>query len=212
MKNQEIAYQFLKNNIISGRYKQGHVFSENQMSIRLDMSRTPIREAFKELENEGLIERHKQTTKVSTIDKDELKENFELRSMLESYALKRKFSQLKKPQLELFKEKLLRISQNRNWSEYLKVDEAVHEYLTKDPSNSTLQKTLDLLQSQTNRMRYAISDNHRCTKTCALELIKIIEAIETNDKDLAVLRLKNHITNIFLWEDDYFNRKENNYD
>lgn len=83
MTNQDKAYKYIKNQIISGKYQPGHVFSENQLSIRLNMSRTPIREAFKKLENDGLIERDGQETKVTEVDSEELKENYELRSMME---------------------------------------------------------------------------------------------------------------------------------
>ncbi|MBG0734162.1 GntR family transcriptional regulator [Lactobacillus crispatus] len=44
----------------TGHFKPGHLLSENQTRIKLNMSRTPIREAIKQLENEGLLVRQGQ--------------------------------------------------------------------------------------------------------------------------------------------------------
>ncbi|KWU07317.1 GntR family transcriptional regulator [Lactobacillus crispatus] len=46
--------------INTGHFKPGHLLSENQTRIKLNMSRTPIREAIKQLENEGLLVRQGQ--------------------------------------------------------------------------------------------------------------------------------------------------------
>lgn len=75
MTNQEIAYNYIKEQIITGKYQPGHLLSENQMGIRLNLSRTPIREAINALETEGLIERKGQETRVTEITAKELKEN-----------------------------------------------------------------------------------------------------------------------------------------
>ncbi|MCT7688223.1 GntR family transcriptional regulator [Lactobacillus crispatus] len=64
MNNQEKAYLFIKDQINTGHFKPGHLLSENQTRIKLNMSRTPIREAIREaikqLENEGLLVRQGQ--------------------------------------------------------------------------------------------------------------------------------------------------------
>ena len=46
----------LRDRILKGEYKIGEKIKENQIETEFKVSRTPIREAFKQLENEGLID------------------------------------------------------------------------------------------------------------------------------------------------------------
>lgn len=46
----------IRDRILKGEYKIGEKIKENQIATELKVSRTPIREAFKQLENEGLID------------------------------------------------------------------------------------------------------------------------------------------------------------
>lgn len=208
MTNEDRAYQFIKNQITSGMYRPGHVLSENQMCIKLDMSRTPVREAFKKLENDGLIERDGQETRVTQIKKEELRENYDLRSMLEGYALQKSFSNLDRSKLEKFRTQFTTALNRKNWEDYLELDEQFHHFLTKSDDGSTLQKSLDLLQSQTNRMRYAIRDDQRCMISSVDEILQIIDAIAENDRDEAVRRLNKHVKSVYDWEAEYLTRQQ----
>lgn len=208
MTNEDRAYQFIKSQIISGKYRRGHVLSENQMCIKLDMSRTPVREAFEKLENDGLIERDGQETRVTQIKKEELRENYDLRSMLEGYALEKSFSNLDKSKLEKFRMGFTNALGSKNWEDYLRLDEQFHHFLTKNDDQSTLQKSLDLLQSQTNRMRYAIRDDQRCMISSVDEILKIIDAIADNDRDEAVRRLNKHVKSVYDWEAEYLTKQQ----
>lgn len=51
----EIVYQYLKENILSGRYHQGERLLEVEIAMELNISRTPVREALRKLEQEGLV-------------------------------------------------------------------------------------------------------------------------------------------------------------
>ena len=50
-----VAYEYLLNAIMSYELKPGQVIVEQEVSDQLGISRTPIREAFKQLESEGLV-------------------------------------------------------------------------------------------------------------------------------------------------------------
>lgn len=207
MTNQTKAYNYIKEQIITGKYRPGHLLSENQMGIRLNLSRTPIREAINVLESEGLIERDGQETRVTKITAAELKENYDLRSMLEAYALQKNFDNLDETKLINFKTQLIKAGVEQNWSQYIILDKKLHLYLTSSASGSTLQKSLDLLNNQTDRMRYTIAKSNLCVKTCVKELIEIIDTILNKDKNLAIKLLQDHISKVFSWESEYFNKE-----
>jgi DNA-binding GntR family transcriptional regulator len=85
----ERAYEFLKNSILSGRFSPGERLTEEHLAKTLGISRTPIREALHKLESEGLIKPLATRGFVASQDsREEVEELFEIRAVLEGYALR----------------------------------------------------------------------------------------------------------------------------
>ena len=85
----ERAYEFLKSSVLSGHFNPGERLTEEHLAKKLGVSRTPIREALHKLELEGLIKPlETRGFIVSRDSKDEVEELFELRAILEGYALR----------------------------------------------------------------------------------------------------------------------------
>ncbi len=80
------AYKFIKDSIILGKYVPGMRLGEETLAKELNLSRTPIREAIKQLEVEGLVVPFKRGVGVRSFTKEDIKEIYDLRSLLESYA------------------------------------------------------------------------------------------------------------------------------
>lgn len=85
----ERAYEYLKTSILSGRFNPGERLTEEHLAKELGISRTPIREALHKLESEGLIKPLATRGFVASQDsKAEVEELFEIRAVLEGYALR----------------------------------------------------------------------------------------------------------------------------
>jgi DNA-binding GntR family transcriptional regulator len=85
----EMAYEFLKSSVLSGHFNPGERLTEEHLAKKLGVSRTPVREALHKLESEGLIKPlETRGFIVSRDSKDEVEELFELRAILEGYALR----------------------------------------------------------------------------------------------------------------------------
>jgi DNA-binding GntR family transcriptional regulator len=85
----ERVYGAIKVSILSGHLAPGEKLTEEHLANTLGVSRTPVREALHRLESEGLIKiRKKRGFVVSKDSKEEVEEIFELRSILEGYALR----------------------------------------------------------------------------------------------------------------------------
>ena len=85
----ERAYEFLKSSVLSGHFNPGERLAEEHLAKKLGVSRTPVREALHKLESEGLIKPlETRGFIVSRDSKDEVEELFELRAILEGYALR----------------------------------------------------------------------------------------------------------------------------
>ncbi len=85
----EKVYNYLKSAILSGDFDPGERLTEEHLATKMRVSRTPVREALHKLESEGLITvRKKRGFVVSRDSREEVEELFELRSILEGYALR----------------------------------------------------------------------------------------------------------------------------
>lgn len=82
-----VAYERIKQAIVEGRYPPGDRLVEQRLADDFDLSRTPVREAIRMLEAEGLVttERHRGAI-VRSLSAAEIYDLYDLRSRLESYA------------------------------------------------------------------------------------------------------------------------------
>jgi len=84
------AYRTVKDGIISGRFPGGARITEQEVAATSGVSRTPVREALRRLQSEGLVDFTPNFGAVVTVwteaDSDEV---FELRAMLEAYGARR---------------------------------------------------------------------------------------------------------------------------
>jgi len=86
----ELAYRTIRANIVSGALAEGERLTEERLSQELGLSRTPVREAIRQLILEGFVERQSgYTTRVARFPADEMEQVFHIRQMLESYAAER---------------------------------------------------------------------------------------------------------------------------
>jgi len=97
----ERTYEFLKSSVLSGHFNPGERLTEEHLAKKLGVSRTPVREALHKLESEGLIKAlETRGFIVSRDSKDEVEELFELRAILEGYALRIISERISKEDLE----------------------------------------------------------------------------------------------------------------
>ena len=80
----EVVYDFLKKNILNGRYRPGEKIVISVIARRLDVSDIPIREAIKRLQTEGLLDITPHVgAKVVEIDQNEFEQITMIRAQLE---------------------------------------------------------------------------------------------------------------------------------
>jgi DNA-binding GntR family transcriptional regulator len=95
------AYRYLQGKMLSGELAPGARISEEALAAELGISRTPMREAVKQLAHEGLLEA---VPRVGTIvrkpDRREIEELYELREALEGYAVERAAARAGREDLE----------------------------------------------------------------------------------------------------------------
>ena len=77
------AYDHLQQKLISGELRAGSMVSEQSLASEIGMSRTPVREAIRTLEQEGVLEQLPRFgTRVRTLERRDLVELYDLREAM----------------------------------------------------------------------------------------------------------------------------------
>ncbi len=83
-----IVLDNIRKRILTGSFRPGQKINESEIALKLDISRSPVREAFRILEREGLIMTlPRKGSYITDISPQDLKELFEIRELLECHAI-----------------------------------------------------------------------------------------------------------------------------
>lgn len=101
----QVAYEHLQEQLWSGELEAGEKISEAKLAEELGMSRTPVREAIRRMETEGMLTQVPSSgTYVTAPERAEIVEAYEVRMAIESFAVKKATKRMKPAQvLELQK-------------------------------------------------------------------------------------------------------------
>lgn len=197
MTRKEEAYNYIKNEIILNHLHPNEVISENQITEQLNMSRTPVREAIKELVADGLVTFRGRENVVTPLTAADVQEVYELRSLLETYALKKTINIIPEEALDKLEGEFEQAYQANDWDAYLDVDTRFHALITHLSGYQRLKQFLDILKAQTARTRHVSSYNpHRMSRSIE-EHKEIIKWIRQRNLDEAEKALAYHLQRVY---------------
>ena len=192
------VFEKLENDIIQGIYPKGEILTELKLVEQLGVSRTPIREALRRLEQERLIEDAGKGSKVLGITEDDLLDIMNIRERIEglaAYYAALNITEEGKAELAHIVD-LQEFYFNKNDADHLrKVDDEFHDAVCRMSGRTVITDTLIPLHRKTRRFRrIAMEDRERTAKTTQ-EHRDIYEAIMAGDALLAKKLTKAHIAN-----------------
>ena len=204
------VFDRLENDIIQGVYPKGEILTELKLVEHMGVSRTPIREALRRLEQERLIEDTGKGSRVLGITEADLLDIMTIRERVEGVAAyyatlnmtpeaKKEFTHLVDLQEFYF--------QKKDAERLRQVDDQFHDMICYLSRRTVIMDTLIPLHRKTRRYRrIAMDDWDRATKTRG-EHYEIYNAIISGDADLAAKLTQQHITNakIHMIEEMKFN-------
>ena len=196
----EKTYKAIKQAIISYEVKPGEPLAEEQIANKLSVSRTPVREALKELRKEGLVKIiHRKGAFVAEILSKDVEEIFLLREILECAAVKIAIPRLKEEDLIEMESLFNSISKDiemKNYKDIFDTDIKLHSLIVDTAGNRRLSKFLNILNGQVHRMRVLSATTAGRLNKSLKEHKNILEALKKRNIDLAEQRLRQHIRNI----------------
>jgi GntR family transcriptional regulator, rspAB operon transcriptional repressor len=195
-----IAYDELKEKIITNVLRPGQIVNEKELSNELNTSKTPVREALQQLEKEGFIENiYGKGFFVSRISVQDLQELYEIRGMLECAVAGR-------AALMANTEKVAAVKKNLETSAcqaetpakgYIQVEDLVHTLMFEIYGNTILMDLYKRLQDRIIRTRAYLRkglDSVR-VKASYNEHMEILNALAAKDPARAEAAVRTHLNN-----------------
>lgn len=196
-KNKDYAIRNLKYNIVFLNLEPGDKISENQISKLLNLSRSPIREAFIELKNNLLLDIKPQIGSfISYLDIDTSKELLFFRSTLEQGAVAELCNKKSLSYLDEFKDIILKEKELHHTNDFqtlINLDNKFHDLIFKELNYENIPSIIANNTSYLSRMRILrLKANIRETNYIK-EHEEILNYIVNNNGNEAGNLLKNHI-------------------
>ena len=201
----EIVYEELKRQILKGEIAPGHRMMEVELADDMGVSRTPVREAIRKLEKEGLVTiEPRKGAYASDISIKEMIDVLEVRQYLESLAAGMAAARItpeEKLKLQEATDAYKQAIESEDTSEIIKWDENFHKIIVDCSGNKTLIQMISQVQELALRFRYIYYDDFSRYRNQPLEHKEIVEAIMSGDSekarhaaDVHIARLKEFVT------------------
>ena len=143
----DIAYERIRDSIISGKMKSGEIYSEKEIADQMKVSRTPVREALRQLASESLVTSIPgRGFKVNRFSARDVEELYEFRIALELAVidkLARDFSRYDFSKAELVIKEQRQAMEEQAYGRFVRVDRQFHSELSKLIGNARIEKALD---------------------------------------------------------------------
>ncbi len=187
----------VRQQIINGELEPGARLQEVEIAKAYETSRTPVREAFHLLESEGFLEiRPRRGAVVTTVSTKDIREFYELKSLLEGYAARKAVEVLPDEEIsrmEALNDRLRECYERGDTAEMVPVHNEFHEVFVSACGNERLAALIKNLVSQFQRFRISLSHQESMEQCIALH-DEIIAAFRERDADrVASLVSKNSV-------------------
>ena len=194
----EQVFDRLETDILSGKYQQGEILTELKLVGDLGVSRTPIREALRRLEQEHIIEMTQKGILVLGVSQKDLEDILEIRTRIEGLAAYMAALNITDEQLEELRE-AVELQEfyvpKRDADRINGMDSRFHLLIYRFSGSIPLYDTLMPLHKKVLRYRRASVENEVRSTHSSQEHRAIFEAIAAHDAPLAEKYMMEHIAN-----------------
>lgn len=196
----EQAADIIRSSIISGRIKPGERLNEMKIASEMGVSRLPVREALRLLQNESLVESiPNKGVFVATLSPRDIQEIFTLRAVIEEFAIKLAVDNIEEKELKelqgIYEEMVQAASESDN-IRLIQLDLEFHRLIAESSRHSYVYRIFNYIRGlilmyllydtealKANRRLVASQEEHRV----------ILGALEARDLDLAARSINDHI-------------------
>lgn len=195
------VHAHLRRLILTLQIKPGEALSEKELSLKLGVSRTPVREAFIRLSEERLVDIFPQRgTLVAPIRLAEIEEAQFLREVLETAIVRRAARSIDKTHLKLLEDNL-RLQQRtllrKDYDALLEIDERFHNLLCDSVSLPRAWRMIHVLKGQIYRVSYLTLPEPGHGEQMVQQHMNILDAVRDGDEERAEQAMHKHLQEIW---------------
>ena len=195
----DVVFKTLRQAILKGELEPGERLMEIQLAERLGVSRTPIREAIRKLELEGLVLMiPRKGAEVARISENNLRDVLEVRRSLEELAIELACQRMGEDEVKQLEEAQLAFREAVNKGDAMAIaesDEAYHDIIYYGTGNARLVQILNNLREQMYRYRLEYIKDADKRQVLLIEHEKILKAIKGRHVAEAKEAMREHIDN-----------------
>jgi DNA-binding GntR family transcriptional regulator len=180
------SYEYIRDQILNGELERGTKLIEEKLAEELGVSRTPIRESIRKLEQEGLVQ---QKRVVNPTDMD-LRHYFQVRILLESFAARSAATYMNQDDLHQLKQ-CIDIGRTGTTEEIMEANKQFHDIIVNATNNPVMVDTIERMQSIIYLFRKTVVYHNR--PFLIDEHQEIYDAIVSHNGDEAERLMKEHI-------------------
>ena len=194
----DLVYLELKHKILTGEIVSQTRLMEIDLSEKMNVSRTPIREAIKRLADDGLVKvEPRRGAYVANISIKDMLDVFEVREDMEGFVTKlaaQRITEEEKQQLRaIAREYETALEKADDKETIIALDEKFHNFIVKCSGNETLSELVKYVQELSLRFRYLYYDDFSLYETTAEQHNRIMEAINAGRDEEARAEADAHV-------------------
>lgn len=192
------VYDIIKQNICTGVYTPGQRLQEMDLAAALKVSRSPIREALRQLASDGLVvEFPNRGVFVKEFTARDIEEVFDVRVLLESYAILRSAAHMTPERMQElldYLDQLERFHAQGQLEEYIRVDAGLHQAFIRLGGNSLVEEMYGRVHSLIQRFRiYSLISTQRFDESVEEHRV-VIHCLLTGNVEEADRVNRHHLT------------------
>ncbi|WP_282171212.1 GntR family transcriptional regulator [Cytobacillus firmus] len=191
-------YDIIKSSILAGELKPGEKVNVSQLAEKYNISRTPLREALRQLQIEGLLVQDHLGLSVVKLEETDFKDLYECRLMLEPKIMGLILKTVADEELEEIKKVLLNAEnafQEENHLQLLELNAQFHDRLLEASPNKRALHLLQQVRSFLLLYRANILKNNEHNREILKEHRQILNALIARDEAAVIQNVENHLRN-----------------
>ena len=191
------VYDRIRDDILNGVYKEHEELKEATLGEKMGVSRTPVREALRQLELEGLVEIiPTKGARVTGITKKDIEDIYQIRYLLEGLSARWATEHVTQEQLEKMEETLYLTefhAKKGNFAQVYDLDSQFHELMYEASGSKMLNHILSDFHMYVTRIRKTTLASDSRSKNSTEEHRAILDAIKDRDAERAEASAHKHV-------------------
>ncbi len=200
----EGVYQHLRRELLSGRLEAGQWLREQELAESLQVSRTPVREAIRQLAQEGLLQIEvNRGVRVRDLSLEEAVATYEVRSHLESMAASLAARNIDEEARQALQQHLesMNALDPEDQAEHIRADNEFHALVARLSGNPVLEELVEKLSERVMRVKILTRDVN-VSAIARSQHALIVQAISRSDEEAAANAMREHVrTNLQIVEE-----------